>query len=171
MSDETKLLRVTGLISLSSYEKMSKLVDSKLIPISRLVAIAIEHEMQLENPFDYDCTLPDEEYINLAFVQDAAKILDYMKTTSGMSLDMFCLMRHDIGIPDKKTFLLAFRECVVNGFLETYKPKQHANTKFKYPDSYVFYRIKGANKPENKKIRRDATQFETYQKLKKKFKE
>lgn len=164
-------IKAVGLTSNHNKELLDKIALSKKIPITRLVAIAIENELLKDNPFNYDIDTPSEEYTPLAFASEAQKILDYLGKVSGLSLDMLCILRHDIGIPDKKLFMLAFRECLLSNFLEEFKPKMPRFVTFKYDDDYVFYRIKGSGKKEQKEIRKKASKYETYQKLKREFKD
>ena len=136
------------------------------------MAIAIDHELDKgKNAFNYDLSAPEDEFIPEAFLEEAGLIINYMKKSSGMPLDMMLTMRHDMGISDKKVFLLAFRECVTVGMLEAYKPRQPEYIKIKYDEDFVFYRVKGADKPAAKKARRKATKYELFQKLKKEFKD
>lgn len=147
------------------------ILEERKITLSRLVAIAIEHEFERPNAFEYDCSLPDDNYVEYAYVDEAGKILKYMSNSPSMSLDLMCLVRHDMGIPDRDTFLLAFRECVEKGFLESCKPPSSSWSLFKYDETQVFYRLKDANTMKFKKARRQSTKYEIYQKLKKEFKD
>lgn len=161
--------KVVGLISKTRRQEIEKICLRKKIPLGILVAIAIEHEFERENPFSYDVSDPADKYLEHAFSNEANKIVLYMRLCFGMSLENMCLVRHDIGIPDKKVFLLAFRECVRARLLEPYTPKQSIMSKFKYEDDYTFWRVKGSGKVVAKKVRKEANQFETYHKLKKKY--
>jgi hypothetical protein len=169
MNDD-HLERAGGIVSLHTKQLLESISFAYKLPITTLVAIAIEHELQRDKPFDYDVSLPKDEYLEFSFVDEAGKILDFMRKFAGLSLEQMCLNRHDMGIPDHDRFMLGFRECLVNQMLETYTPKTSSFSKFKYPDDKVFYRVKGSGKPMAKKIRKDANDFEKFQKLKKKFK-
>lgn len=172
--NETDFLvsKVIGLISNHRRAEMERICMEKQMPLSTLVAVAIDHEFERSDPFEYDQdTLELDEFVEGAFIEDASKILSYMKKFSGLSLTMMCALRHDMGIPDKTTFLYAFRECRLKGFLESYHPAQSGLSKFKFDDNYEFYRIKGSGKKAAKKVRRKATKYELFQKLKKEFKD
>lgn len=163
--------KIVGLVSKTARKRLEELMLTKKVPISRLVAIAIEHEFERDKPFDYSVDLPQDEYVDMAFADEAGKILDYMKMSGGMPLEMMVLNRHDIGIPDKERYLLAFRECLLKGFLVPYKPRQAEYSPFKYDEETVFYQVKDARKAVMKKIRREAKDYETFKKLEKKFKD
>ena len=162
--------KIIGHVSRHTREILDEIQQKKKLPMIRLIAMAIEHELERENPFEYDVTVPSDKYVEHAYASDAGKILTYLKRSSGMSLENLCIMRHDIGIPDKKTLLLAFRECLLSRQIESYKPKKQLNSKFDYNEDDVFYRIKGAGTFKKKVERKKATRYDMFQKLKKEFK-
>lgn len=170
MSEDSKLLKLQTWVSKHVKGALFfRSVNSK-VPISRLIAIALEHELEREKPFEYDVTLPSDEYVEFAYADEAGKIMNYLRgDLQGMGLDMLCLCRHDIGIPDKNTFLLAFRELVKKDMLEAYKPKKKLLSYTEHPEDYVMYRLKGENAPERKKKRREATEFERFKRLERKY--
>lgn len=170
MSGNTELInKVTSSVSNYTKDKLIEYSKKYTQPITNLIAMAIENELLKDKPFKYDVSNPDDEYIEHAYIEEAIRIIAYMKKSAGLSLENICLLRHDIGIPDKETLLLAFRECVLSGQLVAYKPKQGAYISFKYPDHVEFYRIKGIEKFAAKKLRKKATDYQRYQKLKKEF--
>jgi hypothetical protein len=88
------------------------------IPISRLITIALENELNKEKPFTYDLTIPTDEFVEYAYIDEAGKIITFlMKYKKGLSLQFLALNRNEMGIPDIQTFLYAFRECLVKGFI------------------------------------------------------
>jgi hypothetical protein len=135
-----------------------------------LISIAIEHEFEKEDPFSYDVSIPEGDYEEYAFLEPAAKIIAYLKTHGGMSLETMVNMRDDIGVPDRDTFLLAFKESMDKGILESYKPRQTQLSTIKYDDTYLFFRVKGTDRKSKDKIRKKATKYEQFIKLKKELK-
>lgn len=162
---------ITAKVSHALKDKLVTLAKERKIPIGRLIAIAIEHELEAKNPFEYNYDLPTDEYIPLAFIADAGKILTFMKKTYGLPLIGLCLLRHEIGIPDKETFLLAFRECLLMKQIEAYKPRKSPYAVIEYDEDFVFYRITGSGTEKVKKVRSKADRYAMLQKLKKEFKD
>ncbi len=160
-------MRVNGNVSKAAYTALTESIKRTQMPMSRMIAIAFEHEMMREKPFELDLSFPDDEYIEYAYVQEAGKILDFiMSLNSGMGLDHLYLCRREIGVPDRDTFLLAFRELVKKKLIEPYKPAKNFAAQ-PYPDDYRFWRA--ATEKPLKAIKKKATEYETYQILKKKF--
>jgi hypothetical protein len=141
----------------------------KKLPIARLIAWAIDQELQKEKPFDIPLQFPEERYEEYAYADQAGKILQYMTDHEAMGIDQFIIGRFDIGISDIDELLLGLRECVEKGFLEAYKPKANIYAKSEFPDDYYYYRLKDRNYKANKRVRREASQFQKFQRLKKKF--
>lgn len=165
------LERVVGLISKTRREELERYIHKHKLPLSSLVAIAIEHELERDRPFSYDTSQPPGEYKAGLYLEEAIKIAAYLTQTSGMSLTMLTLNRHDIGIPDREKFMFGFIECLLSGKIESYNPKQSLLSKFKYDDDYMFYRIAGSGRKAAKKVSRQARDYEKYQQLKRKFKD
>jgi hypothetical protein len=170
MNDESKMQKLQTWVSKHVKGALMFRSMNNKIPISRLIAIALEHELEREKPFEFDVTLPDEEYVEFAYADEAGRIMSYLRgDIQGFGLDMLCLLRHDIGIPDKQTFLLAFRELVNKEMVEAYKPTRKPLAYTDHPEGYVMYRLKGENVPERRKKRREANEFERFKRLEKKY--
>jgi hypothetical protein len=166
--DDEVRSKAVGIISRHNRDKLDSLVQTMRIPISRLVAIAIAKEFERgEDAFKYEYDLPDDEYVEHTFINEASKILVYMKKIAGMSMQDLFLVRHDIGIPDGLTFRYAFRELVLQKMVETYKPKQSINSHFKYDDDVVFYRVKGSGEKAAREQRIKLKQLDKFNRLKK----
>ncbi len=142
MTDDKLMERISCFISKHAKNKLMYYAHDKMMTLNRLVGIALDNELMKEKPFDLETDYPDEEYVEYAYVDDAAKIIAYLKRSTGFGLDMLLLMRHDIGIPDKRVFLLAFRECVEKEFLETFIPRIRVRATTNNPEDYVHYRLK-----------------------------
>lgn len=170
MSDNDKRLKkVQSFISQYHYNKLLYWSQETKLPMSRLLSIALDKEIEKDVPFQFDMSLPRDEYVEYAYADEAGKILNFMRSQStGMGLDLLLLLRYDIGIPDKGVFLAAFRECFEKKMLEAYRP--HAPKYAPKPDeNYFHYRIPGTSTKERKKVRKKASKYETYIKLKKEF--
>jgi hypothetical protein len=172
MSEVDKPERVSVILCNALARKLDYLSRERKIPKSRLIALAVDNEFLKEKPFDFELdSIEDEEFVDYAYVTEAGRIIDYLKGNAGHGLDILMLARHDMGIPDRKTFLLAFRECWVKGFLEMFKPVKNRFSKAEYNEDYVMYRLKGEGTKEKMKLRRKASDYEKFQRLKKKFKD
>src|SRR5690606_20669044 len=104
------------------------------LPVPRLLEIAIDNELECTPPFNYQIPWPTEPYKEFEHAVNAKKITDFLvRFRDGLGLEMLLLLRRDIGIPDKKDFMLAFRECVEQKRVKEIRP---ANTMFKYGPEY-----------------------------------
>lgn len=87
-------------------------------PISRLVAIAIENEMEAVEPFTYSLDFPDvDDYFQC--VKEMELITAYLKAV-GKPIPVFfiVIMRRSIGIPDKTKVLEALKSMLMIGTIE-----------------------------------------------------
>jgi hypothetical protein len=124
--------KVTGDILLDLSVEMD-------LPISKLIAYALDNEMDCAEPFKYDVTIPDVPYREFEYADEASKLLKYLMKNfaSGTGLDMLVLCRRDIGVPDKARLLLGYRELLKREMVEEFYP-QH--TKFRYGKNYRYIR-------------------------------
>lgn len=139
------------------------------LPVSRLIAIAVDNELQRDKPFYLNLELPENDYIEFAFAEEAGKILTFMKTrTHTVGLDMLLIMRSDIGVPDKEIFLSAFRDLLDRGLIKAVPPPPSDFT-VQPDENYKHYVVKGKKALTRKAMRRKGNRYEEYQKLKKEF--
>lgn len=161
------MVRQTTKVSKYAAANLKGLAALKKIPISRLIAIALDNELLKENPFDFNIELPESgEYNDFAHAHECGLIIDFIKASRPTGLDILVLLRHDIGIPDKSTFLAAFKECIDNDVIEKFNPRRGGTTNI-YKDGYYHWRLKSTMTP--KKARKKASEYDKYLKLKKKF--
>ncbi len=125
------------------------------LPISKLNNMALDNELeQGANAFFYalDYEMPDVPYMKDAYLTEATKILEVMKKLKmGIPLDNLVLCRRDIGILDKRDFLLAFRELVKLELIESFYPEK---ARFRYDLNYLYWRVKQGDRVELKKKRK-----------------
>lgn len=128
-------------MSKATYEMLRIRSNAKGIPISKLVQVAIDNELDAPAPFSFLCEMPTQTFIENAYIDEAQKLAKYLiKFPSGTGRDQLMLMRRDIGIPNKETFMLAYRELLeANVIEEVGVPK---SSKFKYPMGYKYARLK-----------------------------
>jgi post-segregation antitoxin (ccd killing protein) len=142
MSDKL-MKQAVGWISKYQHKRLEEEARKKGLPLSRLVAIAIDRELERPDAFKFDMNLPTIEYVEDGFeyADEAGKILHYLRTQKeGLSLDLLLILRHDIGVPDREIFLAAFKVCIDKDFVEKYTTMRRHT---KSPVAYHAWRLKG----------------------------
>ena len=121
------------------------------IPLSRLVAIAIDNELDSKSPFNYPCQLPESPYIEDAFLNESHEIYKWLdKFKHGIGRDTLMLCRRDIGILSRSDLLHGLRELIQQNLIEEYRPLA---TKFNHAPDYKYFRTM-PNSPEYRKMLR-----------------
>jgi hypothetical protein len=150
--DMDPFVRVDAYIPKSIYLILRQQSRLKGLPISRLINVAVDNELDAPEPFFYQTELPDPApaYHEYQYAEEAQSILEYLsKIPKGTGLDLLMLARRDMGITDKEKFLLGFRELKMKNLVEAIEP---IGTRFNYyePD-YRYYRaMLGPNAPLSK---------------------
>jgi hypothetical protein len=159
--------RLSGLVSPYMEKKIRQIAQEKKKTIYKLISLAIDNEMQKENPFELDLTLPNQ-FSPYTFAEESEKIKSYMvNLTLGMELEYLLLMRYEMGIFDKITFLAAFKDCLDNNFIESFVPPETRKDGTKRPEGIVYYRVKGKRSSRAKELQQ--AEYARYKRLKKKF--
>lgn len=168
MSNDSLMVSMKFNTSKHAETKIRGVAGLRKITMSKVIAIAIDNELERDKPFEFDLTLPNsDDTIEYAYADEAGKILSFIKGLRvGAGLDILVMLRYDIGIPDKKVFLAAFKECLDNDVLESFKPKPSYG-KAPLAEDYVYYRLKGHETPRVK--RNKESEYNKYMRLKKKF--
>ena len=168
MVSKKLLSQLTVWLSHDKMDKLRKMADVKHVPMARLISYALDTYIDMGGNFEFDFSFPDEEYVEYAYADQAGKIVTYMgKLRLGMGLDSLLLCRYDIGIPDKKIFLLAFKECLEKKVVEAFPPPDNGFNKRPYKPDYFYYRLTGYTTGRSKKMK--AKKYQTYLRLKKQF--
>ena len=103
------------------------------LPMSRLVARAIDLQLDRDAPFFQELSLPTE-YREYLYAAEASRLLDFlMKVPKGLDIDQIMLFRRDIRIPDKMTLLAAIQELLQKNLVEYFRPSR---TTFNYGKDY-----------------------------------
>lgn len=157
------------------HEKYIRSISKKnMIPMSRLIAFALDNEIERDTPFEYNLEMPECEFDELANAEEAGKILDFMKglhAEKGVGLESIMLYRFKIGIPCKKKLMLGFRELYFSEMIESFKPKQRKGFPELHPD-YEQWRVKASQRTKSSKaMANKAKRYEQFLKLQKEFKE
>lgn len=97
------------------YNRLKEHAERLELPITRLISYAIYNELEVENPFNFDMTMPNEPYVEGEYVIEASRLLDLIKEmpdNKGLGLDQLVMAKEAARIYDKKTLLLAYRELI-----------------------------------------------------------
>ena len=167
--EENMMARAQGYIGHKHHDALERFAKMYDLPISRLVAIAIDNEMEKDKPFKLDLKLPSE-YVEYAHAKEAGKILDFMRGLRiGMSLDLLYIMRHDIGISDRDLFLAGFKECIMKEQIEKFE----APSTTKYKAGSILYRVNALNpvvkKAKKAKTTKELRDYAAYERVRKKL--
>lgn len=174
MIEENRMLRVASYVGKAQMDKLKFYSKKYKLPVSRLIAIAIDNEifecnLETEMPFYWNNKLPENDFVPNSYADQAGKLVKFLKLDSrGMSLDILLVLRHEIGIPNKEHVLYALKECLNNNLIEVFKAPESVKYGKEFP-AITLYRIKSSSPGVQKKIRKKVDDFAKYQKLKKKF--
>lgn len=164
------LFRLVTYVSEHHKKKIMEIVFKKKIPITRLLAYALDQELEKEKPFEhFTYRLPNDEMVEYSHIDEATKILQYMKNVEGLGIDQIISVRYDIGVPDIQSLLYGIRECVDKKMLEEYNPRVNVRQRTEYPKDYKFYRLTGTGPVNKRKIRKEINDMKRYERLKKKY--
>ncbi len=120
--------------------ELRKISKERKIPMSRLAAIALDNELDCGNAFNYSCELPKSSFVEYAFLDEAARMLRYIENNfpQGASRDILMFCRREMRIPDKETFMHAYRELLEYGRIEEIRPEK---SKFEFAEDYKITRV------------------------------
>lgn len=93
------------------------------IPVSRLIAIAIDNELDTPYPFNFPCEAPKDKYHEYMYLKEANKIAEFVaQFPQGIGIDTIMLCRRALQIPDRDTVMCAIRELIQKEMAEEFKP-------------------------------------------------
>lgn len=123
--------RVVTYIPKGTLEILRKISNERCLPMSRLVSYAVDNELDCANPFNYPTELPTEPFVKFLRPKECAAILEFLKFLSGgLSRDMLLLCRRQMGIEDRKDFMIAYRELLELKSIEEVVPSRAKFTRF-----------------------------------------
>lgn len=156
VKDFDELISVSASISKSTLAALRLRSKELNLPVSKLIGISIDNELECQPSFNYPCELP-EHYVEGEYSVQSKMLFNYLvKFPLGAGLDTIVMCRRDAGLTDKKDVFGGMKELVEKNLVEVYYP---ANSHFKYPLEYRYYRIaKDLVKNYKEQRRRD---FET----------
>lgn len=166
-----KLESMTCKVSRGNKEILRNLSEKYGVPMTTLVGIAVDKEIHSSSPFAYNLQLPEGEVEEFAYVDQATKILDYMKmnAVNGMPLELLVIIRKDMRVPDIDGFLSGFKECLTRKLIVAFNAP--VDGMFKYPTGTVLYKPVMTPKEvkEAKKTKVKLSRLEQYERLKREF--
>ncbi len=128
-------------LSPATYEILALKSKELGAPITTLVSIALDNELDVAIPFTYECKMPENEFVEddraVAFGRRVMDLLRKFKSGADLTTLMFC--RRDAKIFDKNDFMEGLRALFENGLVEEGVPK---STKFFYHQGYTRIKIK-----------------------------
>lgn len=133
-------------LSKTTHSQLKILSRQIGLPVSLLISIAVDNELDTPMPFTYKIDLPTTEYKEFMYAKQAGRIIHFLqeRMPDGTSRNMLLLCRRDMGIEDKEEFLSALRELYEKEIVEEFIP---TNTKFPfYKSDFRYVRIKDLNR-------------------------
>lgn len=116
--------KLTSFMPTDTAAILTQIADERGVPVSRLIAYAVDNELDLETPFNYPIPKPDTEYVEFAFATDAGKLLRFLqKLKGGAAPDTLLICRRMIGIDKREHVMYAYRELLEQGLIEEFYPK------------------------------------------------
>ncbi len=121
--ERTSMAEVKVYMSKETEKILRQIGFERNIPISRLIAIAVDNELDTEVPFNYPCELPETTYKEYLYAAEAGKIMDWLsRCPHGADVDILCLARRDMGIETRETLLEGLRELLEKDIIEVFAP-------------------------------------------------
>jgi hypothetical protein len=138
-------------LAVNTLIKIKQVSQITHVPLARLLAIAIDNELDAAIPFQYPIPFPTDEYEDRKYTQEAGKIYNYLKANfkNGIGYDMLLLVRHDIGIPERADVMQGVRELLKREMIEestSYNPWN--------PKDYKVIRIAKEVRDQTKKFKK-----------------
>lgn len=130
-----------GRLPLSSFKKLKEISHLRDVPLTHLVAYAVEREFEKPDAFQWKYKIPgDETFVHNQYADQALKIYDFVKKfPNGTGIDSIMLCRFDMGMPNKDDVVNGYRELLNSGMVEEVFPPQKA---FRYAKDYMFIKLK-----------------------------
>jgi len=142
---------VNAFLPKHTVKMLEEISDDRRVPVSRLIAIAVDNELDCVPPFNYPITKPASEYVEFAYADEASKLLEFIeRCPQGVGVDTLLLVRRDLGIENREITMLAYRELLEQGLVEVFRPLK---TSFNYGRDYRRVRAVGVDPNKLSRIR------------------
>lgn len=134
LKTDSALVMENVALSRPTLDILKKISQERGIPVSRLIAQAVDNELDAPYPFNYPCDEPSVEYDEIPYMNEAQKIFTFLqKYPRGMDRETLMLCRREIGIENRELFMLGLRRLLKTQLVEEFFPRK---TVFRYPVEY-----------------------------------
>jgi hypothetical protein len=164
---KTDLIKFQFTGSKELYSRVKNIAKIRGVTMSYLLARLASDELTKDKAFDFPAMeLPEAEKGDIMYTDEVGKILTYMsKIGYAMPLEIWYVLRHDIGIKEGEIFLCAFAEGVVNGHIH-----EAQNARLDKHNGMKLYRLKREKGHATKgRVKSKAKKYAEYLKLKEEF--
>ncbi len=130
------------------------------LPPWRLICIALDNERDLAQPFEYPVESPATVFVPHAYSEEAHKLFEFLKKfRTGLGRDVMLLFRHQMGVANKTTLLLALRELLeMKMVIESEDfPKRNF---MEYPPGYKKIRCANQQMASNRRIESEKSKLD-----------
>lgn len=137
--DDDFFIDITLTMPRSMYKKVSVIAHDKDMPVSRLMSYAVYNELETETPFNFDLSMPKEDFVEKQYFKQAEKLLALITSFPqfrGTGLDMLVMGRDFIGINSKEELMLAYRELLNAELIQIVNPKD-VKSNGRFPKDFI----------------------------------
>lgn len=133
----------------SSYTIVRDASEDLRIPVSRLIALALDNELDSLSPFSYPCPVPEAVPGAHRYAEEAGRLLAFIKKfPNGVDLPGLVLCRRELDIPDRHILLAAYAELMADKLIEEFKPQRGY---FNYGSKYRRVRATGITRDQQRR--------------------
>jgi hypothetical protein len=139
-NENSPYMNISLPIPISMYNKLTKASEENQLPMTRLIAFAIDKEFESDSPFSFEMDYPiDIPFIKGEHAIEAVRLIDFLRLLpDGTGIDSLLLFRDDIGLRNKKAVHLAHRELKNAKQIIEFYPK---HSSFIYEPGYRYIKI------------------------------
>lgn len=123
LTTEDRLYRkIATLLPSALAQRVIDIARDTRIPISRLVAYAIDNELDCKPPFNYPITMPTTDYVPNLYNKEALAIFNFLKQyPKGQPMDSMILLRRNYGIEERYKVMEGIRELLYQEMVKIFK--------------------------------------------------
>lgn len=146
----------------STFKMLDELRFERQVPVSRLIAYAIDNEFDSKIPFNYPCALPAHDFIEYEYADEAARMATFMERfPAGVSKDSLMLLRRDMKIEQRSRVMGAYRELLTVGMIEEFRGRNMSYGPMHRIARLVGLTKKALTKKRYKRIEGESTNYKT----------
>lgn len=137
-SEEFK--QIVSYIDVESYKALKKQSEDLGLPISRLIGIAVDNELDQGKPFNYPCDIP-ETYIEYNQNKECNLIRSFLSNKmKGLELRQLITSRRTVGVESRGMMLTCIRELLDRGDLLLEPPRTSYFSRWNADTVWVRYK-------------------------------